>query len=243
MLSARDIVGHPGGEQAAIDAVRASGLRVTGFQVLRDFEGLSGDLHAYKIDIAKSMLTMCHALGSRVLLVLLDDVGARGRRSRRASSRDLQKLAMLAIPFRIDVAFEALSWGRFVSDSPPAWDLVERADRHNLGLAHRLVSTCSRPARRSTRSRTSIRDKVLFVQLADFMWQATPTADERRETARHFRVFPGEGVHSDEIAALMRAARRARLRGRLQLRGVQRRLRAVAARDGGRARSAVGAAG
>ena len=68
MLSARDIVGHPGGEQAAIDAVRASGLRVTGFQVLRDFEGLSGDLHAYKIDIAKSMLTMCHALGSRVLL-------------------------------------------------------------------------------------------------------------------------------------------------------------------------------
>src|SRR6266849_9677863 len=69
MLSAQDIVGHPGGEAAAVAAVRASGLRVTGFQVLRDFEGLSGHLHEYKVDIAKAMLEMCHALGSNVLLV------------------------------------------------------------------------------------------------------------------------------------------------------------------------------
>ena len=69
MLSARDVVGHPDGLDAAVAAVRASGLRVTGFQVLRDFEGLSGHLHGYKIDIAKSMLEMCSALGSKVLLV------------------------------------------------------------------------------------------------------------------------------------------------------------------------------
>jgi len=58
MLSARDLVDHPGGEQAAAALVRASGLRVTGFQVLRDFEGLSGHLHAYKLDVAKAMLGM-----------------------------------------------------------------------------------------------------------------------------------------------------------------------------------------
>jgi sugar phosphate isomerase/epimerase len=69
MLSARDIVGHPDGLDAAVQAVRASGLRVTGFQVLRDFEGLSGHLHDYKVDIAKSMLEMCAALGSKILLV------------------------------------------------------------------------------------------------------------------------------------------------------------------------------
>ena len=68
MLAARDIVGHPQGEAAAIAAVKASGLRVTGFQVLRDFEGLSGHLHDYKVDIAKSMLAMCKALGAPVLL-------------------------------------------------------------------------------------------------------------------------------------------------------------------------------
>src|SRR5207302_6128643 len=60
MLSARDVVAHSGGLEAAVQVVRASGMRVTGFQVLRDFEGLSGHLHEYKIDVAKSMLEMCH---------------------------------------------------------------------------------------------------------------------------------------------------------------------------------------
>ena len=39
MLMARDLVTHPGGVPAAVQAVRESGLRPTGFQVLRDFEG------------------------------------------------------------------------------------------------------------------------------------------------------------------------------------------------------------
>ncbi len=202
MLSARDIVGHPDGEDAAIDAVKKSGLRVTGFQVLRDFEGLAGDLHDYKVDIAKSMLTMCHALDSRVLLCC-STTSAHAEDSSDRFVADLQKLAMLAVPFRIDIAFEALSWGRFVNDVTAAWDLVERADRHNLGLAidsyHMLATGTPVAALEDVDP-----DKILFVQLADFMWQSTPTADERRETARHFRVFPREGVHSVEIGALVR---------------------------------------
>src|SRR5437868_13553668 len=68
MLNATDIAGHPEGEAAAVAAVRESGLRATGFQVLRDFEGLSGHLHEYKVEIAKAMLDMCRSLGSKVLL-------------------------------------------------------------------------------------------------------------------------------------------------------------------------------
>jgi sugar phosphate isomerase/epimerase len=41
------------------------------------------------------------------------------------------------------------------------------------------------------------------VQLADFMWQEVRTAEERIATARHFRVFPGEGVHSAALADLV----------------------------------------
>ncbi|MBS0320685.1 MAG: sugar phosphate isomerase/epimerase [Proteobacteria bacterium] len=201
MLSARDIVGHPAGEDVAIAAVRESGLRVTGFQVLRDFEGLSGHLHDYKVDIAKAMLEMCHALGSRVLLIC-SSTSAHAEDNRDRMVADLRKLAMLAVPFGINVAYEALSWGRYVNEVPQAWSLVERADRHNLGLAidsyHMLA----------TSTPLEVLDEVdpariLFVQLADFMWKRTDTPDERRETARHFRVFPGEGVHSAQIAALM----------------------------------------
>src|SRR5262245_38295895 len=105
MLSAGDIAGHPDGEEAAIEAVRASGLRVTGLQVLRDFEGLSGHLHAYKVDIAKSMLEMCRALGSRVLLACSSS-SAHASGEHEVLVKDLQKLAMLALPLGIRVAYE-----------------------------------------------------------------------------------------------------------------------------------------
>ena len=134
MLNANDLAGHPGGPGAAIEAVRKSGLRVTGFQVLRDFEGLSGHLHAYKVDIAKAMLEMCHALGARVLLVC-SSTSAHATADFDSLKQDLQKLAMLAVPYGIRIAYEALSWGRHVNEFTQAWDLVAEADRANLGLA------------------------------------------------------------------------------------------------------------
>jgi sugar phosphate isomerase/epimerase len=202
MLSARDIVGHPDGEAAAVAAVRQSGLRVTGFQVLRDFEGLAGHLHAYKVDVAKAMLEMCRAVGADVLLVCSSTL-THGTGDPEALVRDLRKLAMLAIPLGIRIAYEALSWGKHVSEYPQAWDLVERADRANLGLAldsfHVLASgTALDGLERIDPGR------IVLVQLADFMWQETRSPEERINTARHFRVFPGEGVHGAEVAALVR---------------------------------------
>src|ERR1044071_302799 len=97
MLNATDLVGHPGGEAAAVAAVKASGLRVTGFQVLRDFEGLSGHLHAYKVDVAKAMLQMCHAVGSRVLLAC-SSTSAHATSDPGFLINDLRKLATLAVP-------------------------------------------------------------------------------------------------------------------------------------------------
>ena len=200
MLAARDLVGHANGWEAAVAAVKASGLRVTGFQVLRDFEGLSGHLHAYKIDIAKSMLEMCNALGCGILLACSStSVHATGDPD--ALVRDLRKLAMLAIPMNIKVAYEALSWGRSVNEFPQAWELVSRADMPNLGLGFDSFHMFA--------TKTPLDDlelvdpaKIYLVQLADFMWNEIKSVEERITTARHFRVFPGEGVHSGEVAAL-----------------------------------------
>ena len=144
MLAAGDLAGHPHGMPAAVAAVRASGLRVTGFQVLRDFEGLSGHLHEYKIDIAKSMLEMCHALDCHLLLICSStSVHATGETQ--ALVRDLRKLAMLAIPMNIKIAYEALSWGRTVNQFPQAWDIICEADMPNLGLGFDSFHTASEP--------------------------------------------------------------------------------------------------
>ena len=201
MLSARDIVGHPGGVPAAVAAVQNSGLRPTGFQVLRDFEGLSGHLHDYKVDIARLMLEMCAALGSKVLL-------ACSSTSRHASDNldviaaDLRKLAMMAVPLGIKVAYEGLSWGRTINEFTTSWDVICRADCPNLGIG--LDSFHIFAAKTPL---DSIEDldagRIFLVQLSDFMWQDTPSFEERMATARTFRVFPGEGVHSDQLADLV----------------------------------------
>jgi sugar phosphate isomerase/epimerase len=201
MLSARDIVNDPHGLEAAIRSVRASGLRVTGFQVLRDFEGLSGHLHEYKVDIAKAMLEMCQALGCRLLLAC-SSTSAHAVQDQGALARDLRKLAMLALPLGIRIAYEALSWGRTTNEYTAAWDVVRRAAAPNLGLcidSYHIFAT-----------KTSLDmledvdpDKIYLVQLSDFMWNEVRTTEERIATARHFRVFPGEGVHSAQLAELV----------------------------------------
>ena len=202
MLAARDIVGHPDGLEAAVQAVRTSGLRVTGFQVLRDFEGLSGHLHDYKVDIAKSMLEMCAALGSKILLVC-SSTSVHASQDLDAIAKDLRKLAMLAIPLGIQVAYEGLSWGRTINEFTTAWEVVSRADVPNLGLG---LDSFHLFATQTPLDDLELLDpeKIFLVQLADFMWQEIRSVEERITTARHFRVFPGEGVHSEALADLVR---------------------------------------
>ena len=201
MLAARDLVGHERGLEAAVAEVKASGLRVTGFQVLRDFEGLSGHLHDYKVDIAKAMLEMAQAVGAPLLLAC-SSVSSHASEDLDVIARDLRKLAMLAVPLGLKVAFEGLSWGRTINEFTTAWDVVLRADMPNLGLGidsfHSLATETALDALELVEPQ-----KIFLVQLADFMWQDVRTAEERITTARHFRVFPGEGVHSAQVADLV----------------------------------------
>ena len=201
MLNATDIVGHPGGEAAAVAAVQASGLRVTGFQVLRDFEGLAGHLHAYKVDVAKAMLEMCRALRSRILLVC-SSASAHATGDFDRLVEDLRKLAMLAVPLDIRVAYEALSWGRHVNEYTQTWDLVQAASRSNLGLVLDSFHILASRSALDTLGEIDPR-KVFLVQLSDFLWQEARSAEDRIETARHSRVFPGEGVHSEKVIELV----------------------------------------
>ncbi len=201
MLQARDLVGHADGIEDAVRVVKASGLRVTGFQVLRDFEGLSGHLHEYKIDVAKSMLQMCHAVGAKVLLVC-SSTSTHATSDPDALARDLRKLAMLALPLGIRVAYEGLSWGRHVNEFTTAWDVVCRADAPNLGIG---IDSFHALATNTLLEDLDMLDpaKIFLVQLADFMWTEVKSNEERIDTARHFRVFPGEGVHSEALAELV----------------------------------------
>jgi sugar phosphate isomerase/epimerase len=144
---------------------------------------------------------MCAALGCQVLLAC-SSTSTHASQDLDRIARDLRKLAMLAIPYGIRIAYEGLSWGRSVNEFTTAWDVVCRADCPNLGLGldsfHILAAKTSLDA---------VEDldpmKIFLVQLSDFMWQETRTFEERMATARTFRVFPGEGVHTAQLVELV----------------------------------------
>ena len=106
------------------------------------------------------------------------------------------------MPLGIKIAFEGLSWGRTINEYTTAWDVVCRADCPNLGLG---IDAYHIFAAKTPLDEIDYLDpsKIFLVQLADFMWQEVATFEERRTTARTFRVFPGEGVHTDEMVDLV----------------------------------------
>ncbi len=201
MISAADVVGHPAGTAAGVRAVQESGLRVTGLEALRDFEGLRGDLHTYKLDIAKAMLTLCHQIGGRLLLVEAS-TSTHAETDIDLIARDLRKLAVIAIPFGIKIAFKGLSSSRTVDAFVGALDVVDRANCPNLGLGIDSFDILASGASLDDLGVFSP-ELIFLVQLSDFMWNQNRSPEEQLTTAVHFRVFPGEGVHSSSLANLV----------------------------------------
>lgn len=214
-LWAKDLVGHPDGYDAALNEVRLSGLRVNAIQVMRDYEGLSGPLHRYKIETVKTMLRLCESVGAERLLIC-SSTSAHASGDIDHIAADLRKVAMLATPLGIRVGYEALSWGRHVSDFELSWEIVQRADRANLGVcidSFHLLANCGLNGTNFDALASIPGERIAFVQLSDFLWKAVRTPEERIETARHLRVFPGEGVHSAELSRMIRMIDQSGYRG------------------------------
>ena len=201
MISAGEVVGHPGGVAAGIRAVRDSGLAVTGLETLRDFEGLDGRLRDYKVDVAKSMLELCRDLGGRLLMVEAS-TSSHADTSVDAIVRDLRALAILAIPMNVRIAFKGVSWSRTARNFATAGDLVLRANCSNLGLAIDAFDVIG--AQTPPDDLDAIDpEQVFLVQLSDCSWQSVAPLAASGATSTRSRFFPGEGAHSADLAAFV----------------------------------------
>jgi len=211
MLWAADLAGHPGGMAQAVQLVQASSLRITGLQLLRDAEGLDGAAHDCKLEVARELLHMCRMVGAPLLLVC-SSTAQHASGDPAWLARDLAKLATLAVPLGVKIGYEALSWGRHIDQLEQAWDVVALADHANLGLVIDAFHVLARDG-----SLDCLEDipshKIFLVQLSDFLVPALATDAERLATARQARVFPGQGIHSTELADLLRRLDRGGYRG------------------------------
>ncbi|CAM5267397.1 hypothetical protein SGRI78S_00034 [Streptomyces griseus subsp. griseus] len=166
MLWARDLANHPRGYRAALKLVHASTLRVTGLQLMRNYEGMDASSHNHRLDIVKALLDMCVDVGAPLLLVRASaTVGTQFNPDR--VEADLRKLANLAVPAGVRIGFKAIPWSHTVPDTARAWELVDRVGHANLGLV--LDAFHFIAGGQALESLNEIApEKILLVQLADF---------------------------------------------------------------------------
>jgi 4-hydroxyphenylpyruvate dioxygenase len=182
-----DVLAHEGSPAEIGGLVRDHGLEIVAFQPFRDFEGMPEPQRARGFERAKRKFALMAELGaSRILVCSNVSPAALGGIDRAAE--DLRALGEIAAAFGVEVGFEALAWGRHVSDYRDAWEIVRRADHRSVGLIldswHSLARGLPCDPIRAIPA-----DRISFVQLAD----APRLEMDLLQWSRHFRNFPGQG--------------------------------------------------
>lgn len=167
--------------------VRDAGLAVVVFQPFRDFEGLPEPQRGRAFDRAERKFDVMQALGTDLMLVCSNvSPAALGGIDRAAA--DFNELGERAGRRGLRVGYEALAWGRHVSDHRDAWEIVRRADHPAVGLVLDSFHTLARGIDPATIRRIP-GDRIFLVQVAD-----APRVDmDLLSWSRHLRNLPGQG--------------------------------------------------
>jgi len=201
-LGALDLSGSPDGVSGAIGRLRDSGLRISALQEVKDFGGHSGRILAYKLELAKAYLRQMQRLGCRQLIVT-PATSAHAAPDLERTAEDLNILATLAIPLGIRIGFKPLSWAPTVYSCRLAWEVIERAGAPNLYL---VVDSFHLMAQAESAADLAVIpvERVGLIQLSDYSMSAIPALEDQIDIARHYRLYPGEGSHGEEIRELVR---------------------------------------
>ncbi|MGE0502299.1 MAG: bifunctional sugar phosphate isomerase/epimerase/4-hydroxyphenylpyruvate dioxygenase family protein [Rhizobiaceae bacterium] len=192
-----DFLAFDGGAAEIGAIVRDHGLEITLFQPFRDFEGLPAPQRAQAFERARRKFELMNQIGTDLMLIC-SNVSPLALGGIDRAAADFRDLGDLAGEFGVRVGFEALAWGRHVSDHRDAWEIVRRADHPRIGLILDSFHTLARKV-----DVDSIRaipgDRIFIVQLAD-----APRIDmDLLYWSRHFRNMPGEG--DLDVTGFMRA--------------------------------------
>ncbi len=183
----QDFLTFDGGARDVGRMIRDHGLEITLFQPFRDFEGMPEPERSRTFDRAERKFDLMGELGTELMLVCSNVAPASLGGIDRAAA-DFAELGERAASRGLRVGYEALAWGRHVSDHRDAWEVVRRADHKAVGIILDSFHTLARKI-----DVNSIRaipgDRIFIVQLAD-----APQIDmDLLYWSRHFRTMPGQG--------------------------------------------------
>src|ERR1700730_16372754 len=167
--------------------MRDLGLRCTLFQPFRDFEGMPDTLRRRIFERIERKFDVMQELGTGLPLVCAH-VAPRALADRSRIVADLRELGERAAKRGLRVGYEALAWGRHVSDHREAWSIVLDVDHPAIGLILDSFHSLARSI-----PNESLREidpaRIFIVQLAD----APVLQMDFLSWSRHFRNMPGQG--------------------------------------------------
>ena len=182
-----DLLSFDGSAQDVRRFVQELGLEIVVFQPFRDFEGMPEPRRRRNFERAERKFDLMEKLGVDLLLVCSNVSPASLGGIKRAAA-DLHELGERAAKRGLRIGFEALAWGRHISDYRDAWEVVRRANHpavgtiidsfHVLSRAHDLTALSSIPG-----------DRIFLIHVAD----APLMQMDYLYWSRHFRCFPGQG--------------------------------------------------
>ena len=128
-----DFISFDGSASDVAKICRDLGLSICAFQPFRDFEGMPEPQRTQNFRRADRKFDLMHKLGTDLLLICSNVLPASLGGIDRAAE-DLRELGERASVQGLRVGFEALAWGRHVSDYRDAWEIVRRADHKSIGI-------------------------------------------------------------------------------------------------------------
>ncbi|MBN8533556.1 MAG: sugar phosphate isomerase/epimerase and 4-hydroxyphenylpyruvate domain-containing protein [Rhizobiales bacterium] len=182
-----DLIAHPGSPAEVRRICEDLGLKIITCQPFRDFEGLPEPRRQHALDRAERKFDLLQELDSDLLFVCSSlSPEAQGGIGRLAT--DFAELGSRAAKRGMRIGYEALAWGRHVSDYRDAWEVVRRAECDNVGLILDSFHIEARGLDLGT-IRNIPGDRIFLVQIAD----APRLQMDPLSWSRHWRCLPGQG--------------------------------------------------
>src|SRR6185312_8455890 len=185
------------------------GLTIDLYQPFRDFEAVPPAQLERNLRRAEAKFDVMAQIGATTMLVC-SNVSEAAIDDDALAAAQLRALAERAAARGMRIAYEALAWGRHVSEYDHSWRIVERADHPALGVCLDSFHILSRGTDLTTVAGIPA-EKIFFLQLAD----APRLRMDVLHWSRHYRCFPGQGGF--DLAHLLAEVLRAGYEGPLSL--------------------------
>lgn len=164
------------------------GLQLFTLQPFTDFEGLPQALRTKALERAQRKFQLMQELGIDTLVVT-SSTALQLTADWQVLAADLAELADLAAQFQLRIAYEPLPWASQIKTIQQAFELVQLAQRPNLGLVLDSFSFFALKTELTSLSAALV-ERLFIVQLAD----SPELTMDIQQLDKHFRCYAGQGI-------------------------------------------------